>query len=77
MGLVLLMCRNILRGRRTPANLTSVLFDRDVAHLLRGLSAALQANEFVVAPEGAIEEQEIAGIEFVRAVRRRLEGRPA
>ena len=72
MGLVLLMCRKILRGRRSPANLTSVSSNGHVAHLLCGLSGALNANEFVVAPEGAVEKQEITGIEFARVVRHPL-----
>ncbi len=38
--------------------------DRNMAHLLRGLSAALHANQFVAAPERAIKEQHVGGVEF-------------
>ena len=40
-------------------------FYRDVAHLLGCLASALNANQFVIAPEGAIEEQNVASIELI------------
>ena len=33
---------------------------------LSGLSAALNANQFVIAPEGAVEEQHVSGFEFLQ-----------
>src|SRR5258708_39732328 len=38
---------------------TQTLFHRNVSHLVRGLAAALNPYQFVIAPEGAIEQKQV------------------
>src|SRR6267143_3895601 len=38
---------------------TQTLFHRNVSHLVRGLAAALNAYQFVIAPEGTVEQQQV------------------
>src|ERR1700687_1233527 len=38
---------------------TQTFFHRNVSHLLRGLAAALNAQQFVIAPEGAVEQKQV------------------
>src|ERR1700747_1720283 len=38
---------------------TQTLFHRNVSHLVRGLARALNAQQFVIAPEGAVEQKQV------------------
>src|SRR5258708_20877151 len=38
---------------------TQTFLYRNVSHLVRGLAAALNAYQFVIAPEGAIEQKQV------------------
>src|ERR1700704_4749812 len=38
---------------------TQTLFHRNVPHLVRGLTAALNALQFVIAPEGAVKQKQV------------------
>src|SRR6266436_73643 len=38
---------------------TQTFFHRNVSHLMRGLAAAQNARQFVIAPEGAVEQKQV------------------
>src|ERR1700693_6167636 len=38
---------------------TQTLFHRNVSHLVRSLATAQNARQFVIAPEGAVEEKQV------------------
>src|SRR5438876_887655 len=55
---------------------TQALFHRDVSHLVRGLATALNASQFVIAPESAVEQKQVRMLDlFQQRIAKTADGR--